>query len=126
MSEEKPRKRVTIRLGENLLAEIDERTDNRSEYVREAVREKVNREPTTEIMKGPVEPSLNDGWHKLRELSNDDNVINEDEALSHLAQHHSITQPTVRRRIIHPLRSRGYIIRRTDELGRHAALKIRE
>lgn len=105
-----------------MVEQLDGLAISKSEFIRQAVREKLERTPEGNI-EPPEEKILAESYAKLVELSNDDGWIPRDLAVPELAKHIGRPQKHVRRTVIRPLAKRGYVVWQADLQG-YEALKV--
>lgn len=115
---------VNLRMPEELLAEVDEAAENRSEFVREAVREKVGRTDTGWEADLPEEDDLRRAFLTVAEMANQDHLVPERAVRSELAQVESLDEKSVARRFVKPLCKRGYLSRISDWTGQNASIRV--
>gem|GEM_PF-1996161 len=121
-SDESNTKRVTIRAPKQLVEDYDDTLDeqgrNRSQAVREHMRETVSRPATDGGLVPPQDDEkLGDAYRALRELAENGGDIPLDEARSVLASKANVPKESVSRRILKPLDERGYIRRTGDPIN---------
>jgi Arc/MetJ-type ribon-helix-helix transcriptional regulator len=121
-SDESNTQRVTVRVPQDLLDEYDDVLDgqdkNRSEAIRQHMRETVS-QPTTDG--GLVPPEDDDtlaaAYQELQRLTTDGRSIPLTEARSVLASKLNLPKESVPRRILKPLTERGYLKRCGDPVN---------
>jgi len=121
-SDESNTQRVTVRVPADLLEEydgvLDDQDTNRSEAIRQHMRKTVS-QPATDG--GLVPPEDDDtlaaAYEELRRLTTDGRSLPLTEARSVLASKLNLPKESVPRRILKPLKERGYLTRTGDPVN---------
>lgn len=127
-SDESNTKRVTVRAPKQLVEEYDEALDeqgrNRSQAIREHMRETVSRPATDGGLVPPQDDeTLADAYRELLALS-DGSSIPLDEARSVLATKLNVPKESISRRVLRPLNDRGYLRQTGDPINEpHIAVR---
>lgn len=116
--EESAKTRVTVRVPERLLDEFDEeveeREESRSEAVRRLMRSEIESPTDTDARQPPADDDLlASAYVALRRYAGE-RALPIREAKSVIAQETGVPQPVIGRRILSPLRDRGYLKRTGD------------
>ncbi|WP_158055978.1 hypothetical protein [Halorussus halophilus] len=116
-SDESKMKRVTVRVPKALVEEYDEVVENRSEGVRTHMK-RIVKNPVTDGGREPPrdDDALAKGYETLKSVSCNGQAIPLREAKSIIASQANVPKESVSRRIIEPLRERGYIARIGDPI----------
>ena len=126
-SDESNTKRVTVRVPEDLLDAYEEALDeetNRSEDLRAHMREQA-KQPATDGGLAPPgdDETLADAYLALREAAGDA-LMPVDEAKSLISSRTNIPKESISRRVLTPLRKRGYLRRCGDPI-QYPMLEVR-
>lgn len=127
-SDESNTKRVTVRVPRDLVedydATLDEQGRNRSEHIREHMRETVSRPATDGGLIPPQDDeTLAAAYRELRTLCNGESIPLR-EAKSVLASKLNTPSESVPRRVLKPLKKRGYLRWTGDPLNQpHITLR---
>ncbi|MCD2199097.1 ribbon-helix-helix domain-containing protein [Halobacterium sp. KA-4] len=127
-SDESNTKRVTVRVPKQLVEEYDDALDeagkNRSQAIREHMRETVSQPATDGGLVPPQDDeTLADAYRALLSLS-DGSTIPLDEARSVLSSKLNVPKESISRRVLKPLDNRGYLRQTGDPINEpHIAVK---
>lgn len=126
-SDESDTKRVTIRVPERLLDQYDDSLDDdtsRSAALREHMREQAEQPATDGGLAPPSDDdTLAEAYLALREAAGDV-LLPVDEAKSILSSRTNIPKNSIARRVLKPLRDRGYLRRCGDPIN-YPMLEVR-
>lgn len=119
--------RLQTRVSEHVAERLDERTDNRSKWLRELVLRELDELDDSDDGASRVPPEEEDlrvAWETLKQVSSESGVVREQAALPVVAQRLQQPQAVVRYSALQELQRRGYAQRITDQFGRQAAWKV--
>lgn len=119
-----PRKTVSFRASDELVSRIEDLPMSKSEFLRQAAAEKLERTPENGI-EPPEDQELAKCYAELVEMANDNGHLPEDLAVNQLAQSLGRPAKQIRRTVLRPLSRRGYVQRQSDLYG-YTSLKVQK